>query len=53
MFPMWCPGVDMYMYTECPKKRIFRVLLEPECTGSITICRHPLCLEIDFLVISY
>ena len=39
--------------TECPKKRTFRIMLEPQCTGSITICRHPLCLEIDFLVVSY
>ena len=36
-----------------PKKRTFRMLLEPQCTGSITICRQPLCLEIDFLVVSY
>ena len=35
-----------------PKKRTFTMLLEPQCTGSITICRHPLCLEIDFLVVS-
>ena len=36
-----------------PKKRTFRMLLEPQCTGSITICRHLLCLEVDFLVVSY
>ena len=30
------------------QKRTFRMLLGPQCTGSITICRHPLCLEIDF-----
>ena len=41
-------------YTRCPqKKRAFRMLLEPQCTGSITICQYPLCLEIDFLVVSY
>ena len=40
-------------YTCVPKKRIFRMLLGPQCTGSITIYRHPLCLEIDFLVVSY
>ena len=36
-----------------PKKCTFRMLLEPQCIGSITICRHPLCLEIDFLVVTY
>ena len=36
-----------------PKKRTFRMLLEPLCTGSITSGRHPLCLEINFLVVSY
>ena len=38
-----------------PKKRTFRMLWEPQCqcTGSITSNRHPLCLEINFLVVSY
>ena len=31
--------------TGCPKKRTFRILLEPQCSGSITSSRHPLCLE--------
>ena len=39
--------------TGCPKKRTFRMLLEPQSAGSITIFRHRLCLEIDFLVVSY
>ena len=48
-------GSGTYMsYTGCPKKkRTFRMLLEPQCTGSITICRHTLCQEDDFLVVSY
>ena len=36
-----------------PKKCTFRMLLEPQCTGSITSSRHPLCLGINFLVVSY
>ena len=36
-----------------PKKRTFRMLLEPQCTGSITSSRPPLCLEINFSVVSY
>ena len=40
-------------YRVSKKKRNFRMLLEPQCTGSITIGRHPLSLEIDFLVVSY
>ena len=40
-------------YRVSQKERTFRMLLEPQCTGSITICRHPLCLEFDFLVVSY
>ena len=38
-----------------PKKRTFRMLLEPQCssTGSITSSWHPLCLEINFLFVSY
>ena len=36
-----------------PKKRTFIMLLEPQCTGSITSSRLPLCLEINFLVVSY
>ena len=32
-----------------PKKRTFRMLLEPQCTGLITSSRHPLCLGINFL----
>ena len=35
-----------------PKKRTLRMLLEAQCTGSITSNRHPLCLEI-FLVVSH
>ena len=35
-------------YRVSQNKRTFRMLLEPHCTGSNTICRHPLCLEIDF-----
>ena len=31
-----------------PKKRTFRMLLEPHCTDSITSSRHLLCLEINF-----
>ena len=38
--------------TGCPKKRTFRMLLEPQCTGSNTSNRHPLCMEINFLVVS-
>ena len=35
-----------------PKKCTFRMLLEPEYTGSITSSWHPLCLEMNFLVVS-
>ena len=42
-----------YIVQGVPKKRTFRMLLEPQCTGSITSSRHPLCLEIDYLVVSY
>ena len=28
-----------------PKKSTFRMPFEPQCTGSITSSRHPLCLE--------
>ena len=40
-------------YRVSRNKRTFRMLLEPQCTGSITSSRHPLCLEINFLVVSY
>ena len=40
-------------YRVSQKERTFRMLLKPQCAGSITICRHPLCLEFDFLVVSY
>ena len=36
-----------------PKKRTFGILLEQQCSGSITSSRHPLCLEINFFVVSY
>ena len=39
--------------TGCPKKRTFTMLLEPQCTGSIASSQHPLCLEINLLVVSY
>ena len=38
--------------TGCPKKRTFRKLLEPQCTGSIS-SQHPLYLEINFPVVFY
>ena len=38
----------MYLYLQLPKRRTFRMLLEPQCTGSITRTRHSLCLEINF-----
>ena len=31
-----------------PKKRTFRMLLEPQCAGSITSSRHPLVSENQF-----
>ena len=52
----WRKHIYMFMYIciyrVSQNKRTFR-MLEPHCTGSNTICRHPLCLEIDFLVVSY
>ena len=39
--------------TGCPKKRTFRMLLEPQYTGSIRNRQHPMCLEIIFSVVSY
>ena len=45
-------GPDKYHVQGVSKKRTFRKLLEPQCTGSITSSRHPLCLEINFLVVS-
>ena len=43
-----------YIIQGVPKKRTFRMLLEPQCTGSITSSRNPFCrLEINFLVVSY
>ena len=49
----WSQKKHCIVYRGCPKKRTFRMLLEPQCTGSITTSRHPLCLEIVFLVVSY
>ena len=46
-------GETLHHIQGVPKKRTFRMVLEPQCTGSITICWQPLCLEIDFLVVSY
>ena len=45
--------VHIIVYTGVPKKRAFRMLLEPRCTGSITSSRHPLRLEINFVAVSY
>ena len=42
-----------YIYRVSQKKCTFRMLLEPQCTGSITSSRHPFCLEINFLVVYY
>ena len=43
----------MYLYLQLPKRRTFRMLLEPQCTGSITHSPLPLCpLESNFLVVS-
>ena len=39
--------------TGCPKKRTFKMPLEPQCTGSIRSSQHPMCLEINFSVVSY
>ena len=55
---MYCKEyISLYVHiivcTGVPKKRTFRMLLEPRCTGSITSSRHPLRLEINFLVFSY
>ena len=38
---MWCAG--------CPKKRTFIMLLEPQCTGSITSSRHPFVFVFEFV----
>ena len=41
------------LHTVSQKKNTFIMLLQPQCTGSITSSRrHPLCLEISFLVVS-
>ena len=37
---LWLQGV--------PKKRTFRMLLKPQCTGSIKSSRNPLCLAINW-----
>ena len=48
-----CYGLKLEWYTGCPKKTHFQIaeLKEPQDTGSITICRHRLCLEVDFFVV--
>ena len=54
--PEKCPRTLIFLfgnYWVSQKKRTFRMLLKPQCTGSITRSRHPLCLEINFLVVSY
>ena len=41
------------LYRESQKKRTFRMLLEPQCTGSIISSQHPIGLEMIFLVVFY
>ena len=41
--------VPPYHTTGCPpSKSTFRMLLEPQCTGSITFCRHPCVWRLIF-----
>ena len=41
------------VYTGCPKKRTFKMLLDPQCTDSTTSGGRPLCLDVKFLVVSF
>ena len=47
-------SICLHILQGVPRKKLsFRMLLELQCTGSITCSWQPLCLEINFLVVSY
>ena len=47
------PMLTQWNHISNPKKTTFRMLLEPQCTGSIRSSQHPMCLEINFSLVSY
>ena len=51
--PSFIITLGMILYRVSQKKRTFRMLFKPQCTGSITSSRVSLCLGINLLVVSY